>query len=85
MLASRNFGSGAGAQSYLGFGARYQNVKLDGADPLEGDYWGFLILFGSSIRTNTAVAPFFELGWSFMNDITDIWDFTLGARFQVGG
>ncbi len=86
LLASRNFGSGAGAQSYLGFGARYQDIKLDdGVDSLEGDYWGFLILFGSSIRTDTAVSPFFELGWSFMNDIADIWDFTLGARFQVGG
>jgi len=84
LLVSRNFGSGGGAQSYLGLGARYQNVKLDGANPIDDDYWGFLVLFGSSIQTNAAVSPFFEIGWSFMNDISDIWDFTLGARFAIG-
>ncbi len=85
LLVSRNFGSGAGAQSYLGLGARYQDVELDdGANSLSGDYWGFLVLFGSSIRMDSAIAPFFEIGWSFMNDIADIWDFTLGARFAIG-
>ena len=74
-----------GAQTYLGAGARYQDVKLDdGAESLEGDYWGFMILFGSRMPTNTALAPFFELGWSFMGDIADIWDFTLGVRLAMG-
>ena len=83
LLASQDISFGA--QSYFGFGARYQDVKLDdGADSLEGDYWGFMILFGSRMRSNTALSPFFEIGWSFMSDIADIWDFTLGARFQVG-
>jgi hypothetical protein len=84
LLLARDIGSGGGAQSYLGLGARYQNVKLDGANPIDDDYWGFLLLFGSSIQMNSPVAPFFELGWSFMSGITDIWDFTLGARFAIG-
>ncbi len=84
LLVSRNFGSGGGAQSYLGLGARYQDVQLDGLNPIDEDYWGFLLLFGSSIRMDSPVAPFFELGWSFMSGITDIWDFTLGARFALG-
>ena len=43
-----------------------------------------MILFGSRMPTNTALAPFFELGWSFMGDIADIWDFTLGVRLAMG-
>jgi len=85
LLVSRNFGSGGGAQSYLALGARYQNLKLDGANPIDDDFWGFLVMFGSSIRMNSPVAPFFEVGWSFMSGISDIWDFTLGARFAIGG
>ncbi len=83
LLASQSVAFGA--QTYLGAGARYQDVKLDdGVESLEGDYWGFMILFGSRMPTNTALAPFFELGWSFMSDIADIWDFTLGVRFVMG-
>jgi len=85
LLVSRDFGSGGGAQSYLGLGARYQDVKLDGVNSIDDNYWGFLLLFGSSVRMNSPVAPFFELGWSFMSGISDIWDFTLGARFAIGG
>jgi hypothetical protein len=84
LLVSRNFGSGGGAQSYLGLGARYQDVQLDGLNPIDEDFWGFMLLFGSSIRMDSPVAPFFELGWSFMSGISDIWDFTLGARFAIG-
>ena len=66
-------------------GARYQNVKLDdGGEPLEGDFWGFMIPFGWRMGSETPIAPFFELGWSFMDDIVDIWDFTLGARVALG-
>ncbi len=83
LLASQSVAFGA--QTYLGAGARYQDVKLDnGTESLEGDYWGFMILFGSRMPTNRALAPFFELGWSFMGDIADIWDFTLGVRFPMG-
>ncbi len=85
LLMARDLGSGGGAQSYLALGARYQNVKLDGANPIDDDYWGFLTMFGSSIQMNSPVSPFFELGWSFMSGISDIWDFTLGARFAIGG
>ena len=83
LLASQSVAFGA--QTYIGAGARYQDVKLDnGTESLEGDYWGFMILFGSRMPTNRALAPFFELGWSFMGDIADIWDFTLGVRFPMG-
>ena len=86
LLASEGVGFAGGAQTYLGFGARYQDVNLDdGTQSLEGDYWGFMILFGSRMPTNTALSPFFELGWSFMSDIADIWDFTLGVRYRIGG
>ena len=83
LLASQSVAFGA--QTYLGAGVRYQVVKLeDGTETLEGDYWGFLLLFGSRMPTNSAVAPFFEVGWSFMNDIANIWDFTLGVRLPLG-
>ena len=85
LLASRSIGGGGGPQTYFGVGARYQDVKLEnGAESLEGDYWGFMILFGSRMHSDAALAPFFELGWSFMSDIADIWDFTLGVRLAVG-
>ncbi len=84
LLVGRSIGSGGGAQSYLALGTRYQNVKLDGANPIDDDYWGFLTMFGSSIQMNSPVSPFFEIGWSFMSGISDIWEFTLGARFAIG-
>ena len=83
LLATRSVAFGA--QSYLGAGARYQNVTLDdGLNSLDGEYWGFMILFGSRMSSDATIAPFFEIGWSFMNDIADIWDFTLGARLALG-
>ena len=85
LLASRSVGFGGGAQSYLGVGARYQDVNLDdGTQSLEGDYWGFMILFGSRMQSDRQLSPFLELAWSFMDTMPDIWDFTLGVRFQMG-
>ena len=77
---------GYGAQTYLGAGARYQDFDLDdGTESVTGAYWGFMILFGSRMNSDQPLSPFFELGWSFMDTIPDIWDFTLGVRFQMGG
>ncbi len=85
LIVSQSVGFGGGGQSYFGAGARYQDVNLDdGSQSAEGDYWGFLILFGSRMNTDQPLAPFFELGWSFMSDIADIWDFTLGVRLSIG-
>ncbi len=85
LLASQSVGFGGGAQTYLGAGARYQDFDLDnGSESVSGDYWGFMILFGSRMRSDQPLAPFFELGWSFMDTIPDIWDFTLGVRLSVG-
>jgi hypothetical protein len=86
LLAGQDVGFGGGAQTYLGLGARYQDVTLnDGAESLDGEYWGFMVLFGSRMNTDSPVSPFLELSWSFMNDIVDIWDFTLGVRVAIGG
>ena len=86
LLASQPVGFGGGAQSYLGVGARYQDFLLDdGAQSVNDDFWGFMILFGSRMSGDQTLAPFFEIGWSFMDTISDIWDFTLGVRLAVGG
>ncbi len=85
LLAGQSVGFGGGAQTYAGLGARYQKVTLDnGLESADGDFWGFMLLVGTRVSTDSPVSPFFELAWSFMSDIPDIWDFTLGARFALG-
>ena len=77
---------GGGASSYLGLGTRYQKLNLTtSGNSFDGDDWGFLVLFGTKMESDAAVSPFFEVGWSWMNDIENIWDFTLGARIKLGG
>jgi len=77
---------GGGAQPYVGLGTRYQKLEL-GTTNIDGDAsdWGFLILFGTKMESDSPIAPFFEIGWSLFGDIANIWDFTLGARVKLGG
>jgi hypothetical protein len=76
---------GGQAQTYAGIGAKYVDVNLRSGDETRtGDAWGMIILFGSEYRPASAVAPFFEFGWSFMDSFPDIWELTLGLRATLG-
>ena len=70
------------SQTYFGAGARYQRLAFNTTDAT--DYWGFIVLLGTRVRSQDRFAPFFEIGWSFMGDISDIFDLTLGVRYQLG-
>lgn len=69
------------SQTYFGAGARYQRL---GINDTTADYWGFILLLGTRVRSQDQFAPFFEIGWSFMSEISDIFDLTLGVRYQFG-
>jgi len=76
--------TGGRTRSFVGLGAKYVDVTAsDGSASTRGDSWGFLALVGVEYGFETALSPFFEFGWSFMDNGPNIWEATLGFRYAL--
>jgi hypothetical protein len=77
---------GGRARTYVGIGAKYVEVTgSNGTGSTTGDAWGLVVQFGSSYLTESAIRPYFEFGWGFMDSSADIWELRLGLRAILGG
>ena len=78
---------GGRALVYYGAGGSFQRITLedDLGTLIDGDFWGFNLLFGGRYNEGETVQPFIEIRWTGLEEIDNQLALTLGATVAVGG
>ena len=78
---------GGRALVYYGLGGSFQSITLedDLGELIDGDFWGFNLVFGGRYNEGETVQPFLEIRWTGLEEIDNQFALTLGATVAVGG